>query len=101
MIGINDLLRGMTDETMENQRQIVRYLRQVHPDSQIVVQSILPYSGEGFKLGRALGRITSLLTIISSPAEPAVAKRSHKQKALPISIYIPSSPTPKEISALT
>jgi len=46
MIGINDLLRGMTDETiLENQRQIVRYLRQVHPDSQIV-QSILPYSGE-------------------------------------------------------
>lgn len=47
MIGINDLLRGVTDETiLENQRQIVRYLRRVHPDSQIVVQSILPHSGE-------------------------------------------------------
>ncbi len=47
MIGINDLLRGVTDETiLENQQQIVRYLRRVHPNSQIVVQSILPHSGE-------------------------------------------------------
>ena len=47
MIGINDLLRGVTDVTiLENQQQIVRYLRRVHPDSEIVVQSILPHSGE-------------------------------------------------------
>ncbi len=47
MIGINDLIRGVTDETiLENQRHIVRHLRRVHPDSQIVVQSILPYNRE-------------------------------------------------------
>ena len=46
MIGINDLLRGVRDETiLENQRQIVRYLRRVHPNSQIVVQSVLPHGG--------------------------------------------------------
>lgn len=48
MIGINDLLRGVKDEQiLENHLQIIRYLRRIHPDSQIVVQSILPYSGEG------------------------------------------------------
>lgn len=47
MIGINDLLRGMTDETiLENQRLIIQYLRRVHSDTQIVVQSILPHSGK-------------------------------------------------------
>lgn len=47
MIGINDLIRGVRDETiLANQRLIIRYLRRVHPPSQIVVQSILPHSGE-------------------------------------------------------
>ena len=47
MIGINDLIRGMSDEIiLENQRQILRYLRKVHPRSQIFVQSILPHGGE-------------------------------------------------------
>ncbi|MBW4574092.1 MAG: hypothetical protein KME08_02285 [Aphanothece sp. CMT-3BRIN-NPC111] len=46
MIGINDLLRGMKGETvLANQQQIIRYLRQVHPQSQIVIQSILPHVG--------------------------------------------------------
>ncbi len=46
MIGINDLVRGYDDETiLENQRQIIRELRRAHPTSQIVVQSILPHSG--------------------------------------------------------
>lgn len=46
MIGINDLLRGVTDETiLMNQRQMIRYLRRVHPQSQIVFQSILPHAG--------------------------------------------------------
>jgi lysophospholipase L1-like esterase len=45
MIGINDLLRGVKDETLlANQRQIIRYLRQIHPQAQIVVQSILPHA---------------------------------------------------------
>lgn len=47
MIGINDLIRGTRDETiLANQKLIVRYLRQVHPQAQIVVQSILPHSAE-------------------------------------------------------
>jgi lysophospholipase L1-like esterase len=46
MIGINDLLRGSTDAMiLDNQQQIIRYLRRVHPQSQIVVQSILPHTG--------------------------------------------------------
>lgn len=61
MIGINDFLRGVRGETiLENQRQIVRHLRRVHPNSQIVVQSILPYSGEGANWER---RSLRLLTI--------------------------------------
>jgi len=47
MIGINDLLRGETDDTIvSNHRQIIRYLIDTHPDSQVVVQSILPHAGE-------------------------------------------------------
>ncbi|MEB3277812.1 MAG: SGNH/GDSL hydrolase family protein [Lyngbya sp.] len=47
MIGINDLIRGIDDQTLlNNYRDIVRDLRWVHPDTQIVVQSILPHSGE-------------------------------------------------------
>jgi lysophospholipase L1-like esterase len=46
MIGINDLIRGVSDETLlENQQQIVQYLRVTHPQSKIVVQSILPHEG--------------------------------------------------------
>lgn len=45
MIGINDLIRGVANGMiLENQQQIVRYLRQVHPESQIVLQSILPHN---------------------------------------------------------
>ncbi|OUL20423.1 G-D-S-L family lipolytic protein [Nostoc sp. T09] len=47
MIGINDLIRGVSDEIiLENQRQIIRYLRRAHPTAQIFVQSILPHGGE-------------------------------------------------------
>ncbi|AFZ20663.1 lysophospholipase L1-like esterase [Allocoleopsis franciscana PCC 7113] len=47
MIGINDLIRGITDETiLANQELIIRYLRRSHPRSKIVVQSILPHSAE-------------------------------------------------------
>jgi lysophospholipase L1-like esterase len=47
MIGINDLIRGISDEIiLENQRQIVRYLRKVHPNAHIVIQSILPHGAE-------------------------------------------------------
>jgi lysophospholipase L1-like esterase len=46
MIGINDLIRGVNDEViLANQRQILRYLRRVHPQARIVAQSILPHGG--------------------------------------------------------
>ncbi|BAZ66001.1 MAG: G-D-S-L family lipolytic protein [Pelatocladus maniniholoensis HA4357-MV3] len=47
MIGINDLIQGNEDEIiLNNHRQIMRYLRRVHPQTQIVIQSILPHAGE-------------------------------------------------------
>jgi lysophospholipase L1-like esterase len=47
MIGINDLIRGVNNETiLANQQLIISYLRQIHPQAKIVVQSILPHSGE-------------------------------------------------------
>ncbi len=47
MIGINDLIRGESDEViLDNQRQIIRYLRKAHPTAQVVVQSILPHGAE-------------------------------------------------------
>lgn len=47
MIGINDLIRGIPDETIvANQELIIRYLRRVHPRSKIIIQSILPHSAE-------------------------------------------------------
>jgi lysophospholipase L1-like esterase len=43
MAGINDLRKGATDETiLHNHRLIIHRLRQAHPKTQIVVQSILP-----------------------------------------------------------
>ncbi|TAE61009.1 MAG: G-D-S-L family lipolytic protein [Nostocales cyanobacterium] len=43
MIGINDLLKGTSDQTiLINYRRMIRNLRQDHPNSQIIVQSILP-----------------------------------------------------------
>ncbi|TVQ65373.1 MAG: hypothetical protein EA366_00140, partial [Spirulina sp. DLM2.Bin59] len=47
MIGINDVLWDVRDETLlANTRLIVNNLRQTHPQSRIVVQSILPHAGE-------------------------------------------------------
>lgn len=47
MIGINDLLKGVNDDTLlDNYRQIIRDLRWVHPNSKIVIQSILPHGGK-------------------------------------------------------
>jgi lysophospholipase L1-like esterase len=43
LAGINDLRQGVADEViLRNLRQIVQRLRQNHPRSQVVVQSILP-----------------------------------------------------------
>lgn len=47
MIGINDLLRGEDDETiLENHRKIIKDILWIHPNTEVVVQSILPHSGE-------------------------------------------------------
>ncbi|NEP87964.1 MAG: G-D-S-L family lipolytic protein [Okeania sp. SIO2C2] len=47
MIGINDLIHGESDwAILANQRRIINELRYIHPGSQIVIQSILPHSGE-------------------------------------------------------
>lgn len=47
MIGINDLIRGISDQTiLSNYHKIIQDLKWIHPDSQIVVQSILPHSAE-------------------------------------------------------
>lgn len=46
MIGINDLIWDKpADQLLENTREIVAYLRQRHPNSKIVLQSILPHGG--------------------------------------------------------
>ncbi len=46
MIGINDLIRGVSAETLlANHREIIRHLKAVHPKAQIVVESILPHAG--------------------------------------------------------
>lgn len=47
MIGINDLLRGTDDQVvLDNQQQIVRSLKEAHPQTQIIVQSILPHAAD-------------------------------------------------------
>ncbi len=46
MIGINDLIRGESPETvLSNYRAILKILRQEHPQTEIIVQSILPHDG--------------------------------------------------------
>ncbi|MBW4690507.1 MAG: hypothetical protein KME27_01935 [Lyngbya sp. HA4199-MV5] len=46
MIGINDLIRGISTETLlANYREILLHLKKAHPQAQIVVQSILPHAG--------------------------------------------------------
>jgi lysophospholipase L1-like esterase len=47
MIGINDLLRDVSDdEILSNQQQIVRDLQEMHANATIVLQSILPHGGD-------------------------------------------------------
>ncbi|HAX86363.1 MAG TPA: acylhydrolase [Cyanobacteria bacterium UBA11370] len=43
MAGTNDLRQGVSDRViLDNTRQILRRLRQTHPQAQVIVQSILP-----------------------------------------------------------
>ncbi|MBF2027993.1 MAG: G-D-S-L family lipolytic protein [Oscillatoriales cyanobacterium C42_A2020_001] len=77
MIGINDLIRGVRDETLlANQREIIRHLKTNHPKATIVVQSILPHGGD-----RASRRYWA-----SVKGDPAVGQNPHPLwvKRLPI-----------------
>ena len=47
MIGINDLLRGISpNEVLREQKQLIQTLKKDHPESLIILQSILPHSAE-------------------------------------------------------
>lgn len=47
MIGINDLIWGQSDQqVLTNYRDIMDYLSTHHPETQVVVQSILPHGAE-------------------------------------------------------
>jgi lysophospholipase L1-like esterase len=47
MIGINDLMRGTDDRTiLDNYLQILRDLKDHHPETTVVIQSILPHRGD-------------------------------------------------------
>lgn len=47
MIGINDLMKGMSDQDLlDHYSQMLQNLRKTHPDSKIVMQSILPHADE-------------------------------------------------------
>lgn len=47
MIGINDLIWGQTDQdVLDNYQEIMNHLAAHHPDTQVVVQSILPHGAD-------------------------------------------------------
>jgi lysophospholipase L1-like esterase len=47
MIGINDLTKGVSDQDLiEHYSQMIKELRQTHPNSKVVMQSVLPHADE-------------------------------------------------------
>jgi lysophospholipase L1-like esterase len=47
MIGINDLTKGVSDQDLiEHYSQMIKELRQTHPNSKVVMQSILPHADD-------------------------------------------------------
>ena len=67
MIGINDLIRGFSAETLlANYREIVLHLKAAHPQAQIVVQSILPHAGS--RLLRSQRALTNSTALKKDPA---------------------------------
>jgi lysophospholipase L1-like esterase len=65
MIGINDLRKGATDKSiLVNSSRIIHSLRQSHPSSQIIVQSILPVRSQKIPNGR-IRHINAQLAIIA------------------------------------
>ena len=81
MVGINDLLAGVPeDQLVQNLKVTVQYLRRQHPDTDIVVQSILPHGGEQATwegrdrlLALPNGRIQSVNTSLADIAAEAGA----------------------------
>jgi len=46
LIGINDLLKGVSDrQILDNHKQIIQDLKWNHPQTKLVIQSILPHQG--------------------------------------------------------
>ncbi|MFN6566286.1 SGNH/GDSL hydrolase family protein [Dendronalium sp. ChiSLP03b] len=65
MAGINDLRKGASDETiLRNHRRIIRSLKQSHPKTQIIIQSILPTRLESIPNSR-IRRINAQLASIA------------------------------------
>jgi lysophospholipase L1-like esterase len=65
MVGINDLRKGATDQSiLVNSSRIIRSLRQSHPKSQIIVQSILPVLSQKIPNSR-IRHINSQLAVIA------------------------------------
>ena len=65
MIGINDLRKGATDKSiLVNSSRIIHSLRQSHPSSQIIVQSILPVRSQKIPNSR-IRHINAQLAIIA------------------------------------
>jgi lysophospholipase L1-like esterase len=47
MVGVNDLIKGLSDEqVLDNYKQIIQALKQKHPKTEIVMQSLLPHGGD-------------------------------------------------------
>jgi lysophospholipase L1-like esterase len=47
MVGINDLIKGATDEQiLGTYREIIKSLKEKHPKTEIVMQSVLPHGGD-------------------------------------------------------
>jgi lysophospholipase L1-like esterase len=82
MIGINDLIRGISDEViLDNQRQIMNYLRRMHPKAQIVIQSILPHGAEEATWERReklLAISNSRIRLLNQQLQSIAAKRGVK-----------------------
>ncbi len=54
MVGINDLLRGNSDqEVLDAQEDIIQQLKKAHPKSTIVIQSVLPRAKEAITVANA------------------------------------------------
>ncbi|OUC15899.1 MAG: hypothetical protein B0A82_04395 [Alkalinema sp. CACIAM 70d] len=47
MVGVNDLIKGVpADQVVANLRQTVQNLKEKHPNTEIVLQALLPHGGE-------------------------------------------------------